>query len=250
MYTVLKALLIPPVNLILIFAGGLALIVRGRRKSGLAVVAAGIILLYLMSVAVFSSFLGRLVQSDPPFAPGLEASLDTQAIVVLSAGYDHSAPEYGGRTIDAVTLQRLRYAAHLSRTSGLPILVSGGQTDDESPPLADFMRAALEQDFGLQVRWVENKSLDTQENARLSAAMLKADGVQKVILITHASHMPRARMVFEAQGLHVTPAPTGFAARARFSGSDFVPQLSRLEESYYAIYELFGQAWYAVRSDR
>ena len=247
MYATLKTLLLPPANLIVLLALALIALLLGRRKTGVALTGVAMVLAFVLSAPITASFIARMVQTIPPLAAEAAGTTEAQAIVVLSAGYAHSGVEYGGRTIDATTLVRLRYAAHLGHITHLPILVSGGWTRPGFPPLADLMRAALEQDFHMPVRWVEDKSTDTRENAVFSADVLKAAGISKVMLVTHASHMVRARTVFEAQGLTVIPAPTDFAAPARMELRDFIPRISSIEESYYALYELLGQAWYALR---
>ena len=48
------------------------------------------------------------------------------AIVILSAGRRTYAPEFGGETVDALALERLRYGADVARQTQLPVLVSGG----------------------------------------------------------------------------------------------------------------------------
>lgn len=57
--------------------------------------------------------------------------------------------------------------------------------------------------------------MDTADNARLSAAMLKAEDIERIVLVTHAFHMPRARQLFAAEGLSVAAAPTDFRGRNR-----------------------------------
>jgi uncharacterized SAM-binding protein YcdF (DUF218 family) len=73
------------------------------------------------------------------------------------------------------------------------------------------MREVMEQDFRVPVRWTENRSRDTAENASLSAPLLREAGVGRIVLVTHASHMKRAEELFSAAGFQVIPAPTGFA---------------------------------------
>jgi uncharacterized SAM-binding protein YcdF (DUF218 family) len=72
------------------------------------------------------------------------------------------------------------------------------------------MRIALEEDFGVPVRWTESASRDTRENAVNSARILRDAGVRKVLLVSHAIHLPRAQAEFEAAGMEVIPAPTAF----------------------------------------
>ena len=45
---------------------------------------------------------------------------DAGAIVILSGGLRDYAPEYGGPTVNRVTLERVRYGARLARQSGEP----------------------------------------------------------------------------------------------------------------------------------
>ena len=71
------------------------------------------------------------------------------------------------------------------------------------------MAASLEREFGVPVRWVETRSRTTHENAVLSAAVLKRDGIDRVVLVTHVFDTRRAIAEFEAQGLSVVVAPTG-----------------------------------------
>ena len=111
------------------------------------------------------------------------------------------------------------------------------------------MKAALEQDFGVPVQWIEEKSRDTRENAVESAAILKAAGVQKIVLITHASHMPRSAALFRATGLEVIPAGTDYNHVGQYTPRDLIPRMSALATSYLALYEGLGQIWYAVRPD-
>jgi uncharacterized SAM-binding protein YcdF (DUF218 family) len=166
--------------------------------------------------------------------------------VVLSGGVRTSPIEYGGETVDGITLERLRYAVHLHRVTGLPLLVSGG-AGQSAQPFASLMKSVLEYDFQVPVRWEETRSLNTYENAIFSAEILKRDQITTVALVTDAGHMPRALQVFENAGLSVVPAPIGFTGPPQLRFYDFVPQYSGFRDCYYALYELFGRAWYSLR---
>jgi uncharacterized SAM-binding protein YcdF (DUF218 family) len=244
MYAIAKALALPPGSTILLLALGVIAILLGRRRAGVALVAIGLAALYAFSIPAFSSLLARAIQQVPPVTAEAIINSDAQAIVVLSAGYTRAGLDYGVRTLDGLTLQRVRFAARIYRMHQLPILVSGGRTVYlPTPPLAELMRGALEQEFNVPVRWVENQSRDTMENAEFSSQILQSADVQRIILVTHAMHMPRAMAKFQARGLQVLPAPTDFAARDGVESADFIPRLSSLEESYYAIYEFLGYWW-------
>jgi uncharacterized SAM-binding protein YcdF (DUF218 family) len=62
-----------------------------------------------------------------------------------------------------------------------------------------------------KMRWLEDQSKDTHQNAVFTRAMLKAEGIERVAIVTNAWHMPRSLREFEAAGFEtVLPAPMGF----------------------------------------
>ena len=87
-----------------------------------------------------------------------------------------------------------------------------------------------------------------EQNAVLSAAILRNAGIQRVVLVTQAFHMPRAVRLFRAAGLEVVPAPTQFktAGRSPLGPLDLLPQSNALRNSYYALHEWLGLLVYGV----
>jgi uncharacterized SAM-binding protein YcdF (DUF218 family) len=98
------------------------------------------------------------------------------------------------------------------------------------------------------VRWQEDASRDTWENARDSAAILQAAGIRSVFVVTHAWHMRRALVAFRRFGLQATPAPVPFSRVVPFEIGAFIPRASSWSASYYALHEWIGDAWYALRT--
>lgn len=246
--TLTHVVLLPPVCLLLGACAGL-LLSRRKRRAGRVLTG---ISLALLLVLFTNAGARMLIAPLERFAPPLDlARIDgAGAIVVLAAGRLEHAPEYGGHDIpDLTALARLRYAAHLHHKTGLPLLVTGGQgtPDGRHEPKARSMERALREDFRAPVAWVEDASTTTAENAAFSARILKTSGVQRVLLVTDALHMARARRVFERSGLHVIPAPTMFYGAGPLMPLDFMPSASALQKSYYASYELAGLAWYRLR---
>lgn len=232
----------PPANLIPVALVGL-LLARPRRGLAAATAVAATAVLYALATPLLSAWLLTRLEGAPPLRhPNAEWA---QAIVVLSAGTKVEAPEYGGSTVDALGLQRLRYAARLARGTGLPVLASGGSISANRPSAAALMAQALEQDFGVAPRWLDERSTDTHQNAEFSAAILRAAGVERIYLVTHAWHMPRARAAFVRAGIAVTPAPTGYtdAPPLRLG---LVPSTTALRHSYYALHEFAGRLWYRL----
>lgn len=73
--------------------------------------------------------------------------------------------------------------------------------------LADIMARSLADDFLVPVRWREGLSEDTWQNAEFSAAILRADGIHNVYLVTQAWHMRRALYAFRYFGVNAMAAP-------------------------------------------
>jgi uncharacterized SAM-binding protein YcdF (DUF218 family) len=114
---------------------------------------------------------------------------------------------------------------------------------------AEQMRDALQQDFRVAVRWLENDSNNTTENARNSYRILHPLGKDKIYLVTTAWHMPRAAQAFRQAGFTVIEAPTAFTTRDPIDIMAFVPRVESLRDSKNFIHELIGLLWYRIKSE-
>ncbi|MCX7183847.1 MAG: YdcF family protein [Nitrosospira sp.] len=238
----LSAFLLPPLNLILPGALGV-LLLRRHPRLGKLLVASTLILLYLLSTPFVA---GTMLQKlETPFVPGF-ADSGAQAIVVLGGGTYFNAVEYGGDTVSRYSLERIRYAARLHRLTGKPILATGGAPLGNASSEAAQMKVALEKDFQVPVRWVEEASNNTRENAYKSFAMLKKSGITHIMLVTHAWHMPRSMQEFEQAGFKVSPAATAFTTRYRTDALAFIPTAGALQQSGLFMHEMIGMLWYRL----
>jgi uncharacterized SAM-binding protein YcdF (DUF218 family) len=240
----LKALLLPPGGPLLLALLGYLLLYGNHARLGRLFVFFGLATLWTASLPVVGDALLRLVETPP-------AAVDADgagAVVVLGGGRYAGAPEYGGDTLSEGALERVRYAARLHRATGLPVLATGGaRYDAGGAPEAELMRETLAE-FGVHDVWVESASRTTAENARLSADLLQAHGVDRILLVTHAWHMPRALRVFRAAGLDARPAPTVFATAHHHPRLlDWLPDTSALRDTRQALHELLGTVWYRLR---
>lgn len=239
------ALMLPPFSLFLLMATGL-LIARWQPRFGRWITAGAVIALFFLCTEIGANFL--VLPLEKLTTPLVSTQTKAQAIVVLAAGRLEHAEEYGRADIpDYIALARLRYAARLQHQTNLPILVSGGNVTAYSSGKADAMAIALREDFRTPVKWIEGISNTTAENALFSAKILRQDSVQRILLVTDAMHMPRAKMMFEQAGLIVVAAPTMFFGRSKFdrlSLPSLLPSAEGLRRSYYATYEWLGLVWY------
>jgi uncharacterized SAM-binding protein YcdF (DUF218 family) len=239
--------LVPP-NLFLVLAMAGVLVAWRRRGFGLSVATGAIGCLYLVSMPLTAGILMRSTEAIASGEPELPAGRRPGAIIVLSA--DARYGEGGPEAIGPLTLERLVVAAKEQRRLGLPILVSGGPPGHPERSLATLMSKALEEDFAIPVRWREDRSRNTYENAAFSAAILRQAGVGSALVVAHPWDMARALWSFRAVGYPVAPLPTPQSREFSFSAAALLPQIPALKDSYYALHELIGLGWYQLRYGR
>jgi uncharacterized SAM-binding protein YcdF (DUF218 family) len=233
---ILTQLLLPPASILLLALLG-ALVLRRSRRTGRALLAAALVLLFVCSTPVLPDLLERSLAVSGPVDLALARS--AQAIVVLTSGREKHAPEFGGESISRHSLERARYGARLAKLTGLPLLVSGGTVFDGTPE-AELMRAVLENEFAVPVRWTDTRSRDTHDNAIESQRILAANGVRRIVLVTHSVHMRRAVAEFRTTGLDVIAAPTKLPREHVGNLLGWIPNGDDLVRSRDAIYEVLA----------
>jgi len=211
---------------------------RWRRQSrvGPVIVAASLAGLLILSLPIVGQALLVSLEQGLPLTPAADAP--PQAIVILSAELDHvRGPDVRAGPL---TLQRLQAGAALYRRTHLPVLVSGGVLGHEEPPIASIMAESLTADFGVPVRWTEDRSRTTWENAAFTASILRPLGIRSVYVVTHAWHEKRAILAFRHFGLLPTAAPVQLDALR----GGILPSTVGWSRSYYALHEWIGCIWY------
>jgi len=226
------ALVLPPVPLLLLVLVGARLMFRRRLLAWLLVLL-GVLGLWFGATTALGTTLVRVLTKPPPALIEREVAelrkAPKTAIVVLGGGRRELAPEYGLSSLNERSIERLRYGLWLARGTQLPVLFSGGvgHGAGAGPTEAEIATRVAEQEFGLKLRWAEGQSRDTRENARASVAMLRAAGIEQIVLVTHHYHMTRARGHFEREmaphGMKLVLAPLGMPARGGFVAMDWIP---------------------------
>jgi len=217
-----SALLLPPVPLLAMMLLG-ARLVLPRRGLGWLVVLLGAALLWLSSTTGTGRMLAQALLKPPAALTSarvaeIKAQVQARqpiAIVVLGGGMQPLAPEYGVSNLTATSVERLRYGLWLNRETSAPLAFSGGVgwgNPEGGMPEAQVAARIAAQEFGRPLKWVEDGSRDTRENAARTVALLKAAGIGHIVLTTHDWHVRRAVRAFEqaAQGtITIEPAPLG-----------------------------------------
>ena len=240
------AFLLPPLSLVILGCLGWWL-ARRFRFAGNIIIITSVALLLVFSTGAGSRLLVAPLENRSLPVPNPKM-VNAQAIVILGGGRSFAAPEDGGRDQPSTqTLARLRHGARLHRLTGLPVLVSGGAPDRGGESEAAVMARALREDFQIPVRWIEDTSENTAQNAAHAATLLQEAGIHRVLLVTDAIHMPRAMQIFSKTGLTVMSAATDFRSRKPLSAADFIPSAGPLQSSHYALHEWIGLVWYQLR---
>ncbi|HEY0767634.1 MAG TPA: YdcF family protein [Steroidobacteraceae bacterium] len=236
--SLLHRLLLPPAGPLLIALAG-AWFLRSRasaraRNAGWLLLATGLAALWLLATPLVADTLARAAEREP--ALDLTTAVQAQAIVILGGGDERiAAPEYGGAAAPGpALLERLAYGAFVAHHTALPVLVSGTARE------ALAMRTSLARDFRIEVRWIEDQSRDTFENAQRASRVLKAAGVARILLVTDSAHEWRAAHEFASAGLAVVPAPVGVWAPRETGLLRYLPGPTALTRSSAALDELLG----------
>ena len=252
---VLTALILPPVPLLLLLLVGARLMLP-RRGWGWLLVLLSIGLLWLSTCTGVAHLLTQFVLRPPQAMSAfriaeLKAEVRTKqpvAIVILGGGLEPFAPEYGVSNLTPDSIERLRYGLWLSRETGASVAFSGGVGWGDAgsgTPEAQIAARIAAQEFGRPIRWIEDQSRDTRENAARAVAMLREAGIDHVVLVTHGWHMPRARRAFEqAAGgtIRIEPAPVGLVVRPSAAALTWLPTSDGATEVRAILRELLGSA--------
>ncbi|MBM3854299.1 MAG: YdcF family protein [Verrucomicrobia bacterium] len=224
------------------------ILVLFRRR---AFVWAAVLLLWISSTPVVGGLLARVAEGPAERARATEAPT-ADAIVVLSAGRiiapGHAAIsewEDADRFFGGVELFLAGKAPLLVFTGAQPNGPRGVPLEGET--LSTYARGlGVPQDRIATTGAVAN----TQEEANGVAVLLRVQraGPTRVLLVTSAFHMPRARLLFERAGFAIVPFPVDFqyAAGSRLNVMDFLPSAVGLQKTHAMLHELYGRLFYRV----
>lgn len=250
-YSIIKDFVLPPGCLFLALLVGL-LLVRRRPVLGKSIILASLATFYALSTPAVGSWLLASLEADYAVAPvspydvPADVRAGVGAIVVLSAGVRFVDPNRAIEQVNAMALERLLTGAALHRSTGLPVLVSGGTGKNNKNSNAELMRRTLNNAMNVQDVWLEENSTTTYENALFSADFLGKRGINKIFLVTQAWHMKRSQAVFQAAGLETVAVPTGFTTNGSYEIDDYLPSARALLNSYYGMHEKLGLIWYRM----
>lgn len=240
---------IQPSNFIALLAVlGFALLLFRFRRLGTAAFSAAALLLTVFGISSSGLVaLGALENRFP--VPRLDSPV--AGMILLGGAVDtHISAERGQSTTNDAG-ERITAVAELSRRfPDARIVLSGGASDIRAAqPLSESAVARrLLTDLGVDVKRIEmeEKSRDTCENAEQSLALAKPQATENWLLVTSASHMPRAVACFRAAGFAVIPYPVDF----RTQGTESIMTPSKSVAAGLAAADLAAHEWIGLAGYR
>lgn len=179
---------------------------------------------------------------------------NVDAVIVLGGG---SVAGSANLPLSSDAYKRAMYALLLAKSQNVPLFFSGAGINNnytEADALKDSFKE-IEQFLAIKIPtdqefqknqfalYLEDKSLDTYENAQYSKEKFISSGILNptIYLVTSAYHMPRALMLYEQFGFRAIPAATDFKVGTREKVIwDYLPNMDALTNSYRALHEYAG----------
>ena len=258
-FTKLAGALLKPLTLVM--AGlvlGLLLAAFTRwRRAGLSLVALATLGLGLISTwPLAQSLVAPLEQTYPPLAVDEPLPDDVTAIVVLGGGGVDAPSLPLTAQLSESSLQRLVEGIRLWRMNPEAVLVTSGALSTGRPQAA--IAADLAVALGVPRAQIHTlpDARNTEEEAAAYAELasrLEAEpghgAFHRPVVVSAASHLPRALDHFRHAGLDPLPAPIAHRAveRPRNRPGDFAPGSHHLRTTEMAWHERLGQLWNRVR---
>lgn len=241
----------PPALIFLLLV--LGWVVRKRKPRLFALMYAGsIVTLFLLACPTTSGWLVRTLEDKYPDRE-IGSDPQAQAIVVLGGSMNLPSETHHSSGITNAS-DRILVTFRLYRAGKAPyVIASGGDSPflntAHSQHEAEEMRSVLEE-WGLpeSAILVEDASINTHQNALFTRRILQPRGIDRVILVTSAMHMPRAAATFRKAGFEIVPVPADFITgwTPTIGIFNWLPNSGALADSSSAIHEWLGLIVYRV----
>ena len=221
-----------------------------KQKTGKVLVTFSTLLLGFFSYGSVSDILVKPLEQEYKPIKQFEALKDIKWIVVLGGGsrvYPGLPPS---TYLSDASLIRLSEGVYIhNRLPGSKLIVTGRSGFEGITPVAEVMeKVAVEWGVELEDIVLEAEATDTKDHPIYVKEIVGRD---MFILVTSASHMPRAMGLFRKHGLEPIPAPTDYMVMEREGGLTpgvFFPSAGALENAGRTVHEYLGILWAKLRS--
>jgi len=225
-----------------LLAGTACLWIPRAAAAGRWIVSGGVVVLLLISWSPLTDPVLRHYELRYPPVTERSTLPDSAWIVVLGGGTEADARLPPLASLTDASLARVAEGVRLHRmVPGSRLMVSGGTVAGTVPMARTMAAAAVSLGVDPAEMVIEDRPRNTAQEAVRTAQWAQG---RPVVLVTSASHMPRAVRLFEAQGLQVIPAPAHYlAARPTYPRAwarHLVPSAGNVLKLERATYELLA----------
>jgi uncharacterized SAM-binding protein YcdF (DUF218 family) len=235
-------LILPLPFLLLLMALGLALLWFSRfQRTGKICLSLGWLALLLLSLQPVADALLKPIENSYPTWRGSER---VEYVVVLGGGYTWNPQWAPSSNLINNSLPRLTEGIRLWQQNPGAKMIFTGAAAKTNPVSTGEAGARVAESLGVPRSdiIVLDKPKDTEEEA---AAVKTAIGNAPFLLVTSASHLPRAMIFFRNAGLHPLPAPANQLAidSPLNPWERIIPSPVWLMHSDRVGYETLGRIW-------
>ena len=220
------------------FCGLILLWFTRKKKAAKVLLTIGLGLLYLLSFRPLSSAFLMPLENRYPYYQGRDA---VSYILVLGGGAVEDPRLPIVSQLSDPSLNRLVEGIGIyRRIQGAKLIFSGAKVA--------LLMSAVAQSLGVNENdiLIEANAKDTKDEARNIQRIV---GQAPFILVTSASHIPRAVALFKKQGMSPIPAPVRYMVRGEYilNVEFFLPSPGELDKTGRAWHEYLGLLWAKFR---
>ena len=205
--------------------------------------------LVLLSLPITAQLIWQnLEKQHPPKALNELGSYD--AVVVLS-GMLSPFEQSGTLHVEWGDPDRFFAGIDVLKSGKAPILIftRGKMPWSALPAEGELLKAkAVELGINESQILLSKTVANTAEEAEAVAQLISANGIKRIVLITSSFHMPRAKLLFDKQGIDSVPFATDFKATGQpLSWLSFLPSSSGFNGTSEGIREYIGRLYYKLK---
>jgi len=239
----LSLILFPLSQSILMVALSLVLFSRSCRQVAFTMLLLALAWLWLSSTAVFADWL--LIDLEKNFESPVFASIPKADAIVLLGGATSGLTHGGDMGNMNESADRIITTLKLFKLGKAPLMIVTGGATNGGVSEASLMRDILElMGIPLEAIILEEKAVDTKQNAEFTAKILHDQQVSKILLVTSAYHMRRAKWIFDRTlGSEVEVIPVASDHQRSIADpilSRWIPSVRDLSRTSFAIKEIIG----------
>ncbi len=236
------SLFLMPISIGLIgFFIGLFYLFNEKYKKAKLFLTLSFLWLVLIGYSPFSNFLIQPLEKQ--YKSYLDINKNIKYVLILGSGHVSNEQMPENSQLSKTALARLNEGIRIfKQLDDAKLILSGYEVSDEVPHASVLKSVAISLGVSEESILTQEKAKDTQEEALYVKQIV---GDDKFILVTSASHMPRAIKIFKSESLKPIAAPTDFLSK---EDGDYgrVPSAKEILKTEKAMHEHIGSLWHDI----